>query len=87
MSVCLSMCLCVSPSCTITLTPHSLTHSPPSTTTTTTAGALREKGRVGVGKENSGQLVGGERGIVPEVWEDGHEFVVSGHLRQAWTEA
>ena len=84
------MCLCVSLSRTITLTPHSLTHSLPSTTTTTTtttAGALREKARVGVGKENSGQLVGGERGIVPEVWEDGHEFVVSGHLRQAWTEA
>jgi hypothetical protein len=40
-----------------------------------------------VGKENSTQLVGGPRGLKPQPWNDGEEFVVSGHVRQAWVEA
>jgi hypothetical protein len=39
-----------------------------------------------VGKEN-GQLIGGEGGKVPQAWEDGSAFAVSGHLMQMWADA
>ena len=49
------------------------------------SGGSGKVGKVSVGKENATSLLGyGSDRIQPEKWEDGHEFVVDGHVKQAW---